>query len=233
MSKPNQVEKETYDQIEYNELIIKFHGDTEKAKKEFENLKEKRESELDIVSKLLEWTYDFSLESVNGQMRLNMFTLIKDIQEKAVNKYFEIYRKMYKSMYSIEIGEYATNLNFTEEAKEVNKVEEFYKEKQKEEVSKIKNIFSYITIGLGAAISVAAFFVHLSLLVVGCAFVIGGVCNILFKKRKVKNIIRLNQDKKRITLEILHKLINEFNVFQENYRQFDSISKKIIDEFVW
>lgn len=231
LSEPNLAEKETYDEIEYNELIIMFGGDIEKAKTEFADAKKRRESELDLVSNIISWIYDFSLENVNGQMRLNMFTLIKGIQEKATVKYFESYRKMVKNTFQIEIGEYSTNADLAEESKEVGKVEQFYQEKQNIELAEIKNIPAYVAFGAGAAISVAAFFVHLLLLVVGVASVIGGVCILFRNKQKAKNIIFSNKDKKRTTIEALQKLIAEFNVFKVTYKEFDVVSRNIMEEF--
>ena len=73
LAKPNDVEISTYDEIEYNELIIRLSGDVDRAKEVFDQELLKRESDLNIISSIIGWIYDFSNDDVNGQMRLNMF----------------------------------------------------------------------------------------------------------------------------------------------------------------
>lgn len=231
LAKPNSVETETYNEIEYNELVIRLSGDVDAAKSTFEQELMRRESELNIVSSIIGWIYDFGNEDVNGQMRLNMFTLIKTFQEKAADSYFEKYRSLYKEVHPVQILDYSTNMNFLEEASEVGKVEQFYQEQQKQELSLVKNTFAYIAFGIGAVCGVSAYFVHLLLLAglgIGICCGVGILVSNSFKK---KNIILGIQRQKATVLDIMNKLIAEYGKMKEIYIEYDNVSGKIKEEF--
>lgn len=231
LAKPNPVEIETYNEIEYNELVIRLSGDVETAKKTFEQERQRRESDLNIISSLIKWIYDFGNEDVNGQMRLNMFTLIKTLQEKAADLYFNSYRVMYKEIHPIQILDYSTEMNFMETAGEVSKVETYYTEQQNKELSLVKNTMAYVSFGAGAVCGVAAFFVHLFLLAglgIGAAV---GAGILVYNNYKKKNIVLKVQRQKAAVLDILQKIFGEFNKMKEIYREFDGVSGRIIEEF--
>ena len=88
LAKLNDAEIETYREIEYQERVIEMGGDIKGAKASFDEELARRDGEFDLISTMIGWVYDFSNEDVNGQMRLNMFTLLKSFQEKAVARPF-------------------------------------------------------------------------------------------------------------------------------------------------
>ncbi len=230
LAKPNDVEIETYNEIEYNELVIKMGGDAEGAKETFARELEHREAEFDIISTIIKWVYDFSNEDVNGQMRLNMFTLIKTLQDKAAESYFANYRSMYTNIHPISIQDYSTDADFTNESKEISKVEAYYNDKEKQELSTVKDLGAYIAFGAGVACGVAAFFTSL-LLLVGLG--IGGVVGagmLISNRFKRKNIVLKNQTQKENVLEILHKTYADYAKMNELYQGFDGISARINEE---
>ena len=230
LAKPNNVEIETYNEIEYNELVIKMGGDVDGAKETFARELERREADFDIISTIIRWVYDFSNEDVNGQMRLNMFTLIKTLQDKAATSYFENYRAMYTNIHPISIQDYSTDADFTNESKEISKVEEYYSDKQRQELSTVKDLGAYIAFGAGVACGVAAFFTSLFLLV---GLGIGGIVGagmLISNRFQRKNIVLKNQTQKENVLEILHKLYGDFNSMKELYQGFDAVSSRITEE---
>lgn len=230
LAKPNSVEIDTYDEIEYNELIIRMSGDVEGAKEKFEAELAHREEDFNIISTIIDWVYDFANEDVNGQMRLNMFTLIKTLQQKAAELYFNNYRSMFKTVHPISILDYSTDANFANEAGENAKIESYYQDKQSEELSSVKDLTAYIALAAGVACGVAAPFVHLLLLVgtgIGAAI---GVGTLVSNKYKRKNIVLKYQTQKENVLDILHKLVLDFNKMKELYASFDDVSSKIDEE---
>ena len=230
LAKPNSVEIDTYNEIEYNELVIKMGGDVEGAKAKFEEELAHREEEFNIISTIINWVYDFANENVNGQMRLNMFTLIKTFQQKAADLYISNYRSMYKTVHPIRILDYSTDANLANESGEISKVEELYETKQREELSTIKNFPAYISFGVGAACGVVAFFVHLLLLAGTGVGVAIGIGILISNKYKCKNIILKNKSQKENVLEILHRLVAEHAKMKELYDGFDGISDRVLEE---
>lgn len=231
LDKPNDVEIETYNEIEYNELVIRLSGDVEQAKEKFDAELLRRESELNIISSIIGWIYDFGNDDVNGQMRLNMFTLVKTLQEKAANLYFTKYRSMYKDIRPVQILDYSTDMNFTQEADENNKVESFYQEQQSAELATVKNISAYVAFGVAIACGVASPFLSLFLLVGTAIGTIGGVGVLVANNFKRKNIVLRIQKQKSNVLEILHRMFVEYGQFRDIYRERDAISERILEEF--
>lgn len=230
LAKPNDVEIETYNEIEYNELVIQMSGDVEGARAKFSQELKRRSADFNIIETIISWVYDFGNEDINGQMRLNMFTLIKTLQDKAVTSYFENYRSMFKNVHPISIQDYSTDADFTNKEKEDSKIEDFYQDKQNQELSTVKNLGAYIAFGIGAACGAAAFFTSLFLLIgLGIGIIVGAGLLIL-NRNKRKSIILKIQNQKESVLKILHKLFDEYNSMQELYKGYDNISLRITEE---
>lgn len=232
LEKPNAVEIETYNEIEYNEIIIRLKGDIDTAKEIFSKEKTRRESELNLISSMIGWIYDLGNEKINGQMRLNMFTLLKTFQQKAADSYFWKYRSLYKDVHPVGILDYTSDVNFREEEKEMSKIEQFYAEQQKQELSEVKNITAYIAFGAGVACGVAAIFTDLLLLVglgIGVCVGAGLLVSNNFKK---KNIILRIQKQKANVAENMRKLFSDYRKMKEIYQEFDNVSGKITTELI-
>lgn len=231
LAKPNDVEIETYDEIEYNELVIRLSGDVEQARELYDREQLRRRSDFNIISSMVQWVYDFGNEDVNGQMRLNMFTLIKTLQEKAAEAYFAKYRSMYREVHPVQILDYQTDVDFTQEAGEIGKAEDFYQDQQKQELSAVKNTMAFVAFGLGVVCGVAAPFVHLALfagLGIGAATGIGILISNRYKRRNI--ILRVQKQKENV-LEILRKLFADFAKLRAIYQEYDGISARIMEEY--
>lgn len=231
LAKPNDVEIETYDEIEYNELVIRLSGDVEQARELYDREQLRRRSDFNIISSMVQWVYDFGNDDVNGQMRLNMFTLIKTLQEKAAEAYFAKYRSMYREVHPVQILDYQTDVDFTQEAGEIGKAEDFYQDQQKQELSAVKNTMAFVAFGLGIACGVAAPFVHLALfagLGIGAAVGIGILISNRYKRRNI--ILRIQKQKENV-LEILRRLFADFAKLRAIYQEYDGISARIMEEY--
>lgn len=230
LAKPNPSEEETYREIAYNELIIALDGDMEAAKARFEEEKKRQESELDLVSSIIRWIYDFSMDEVNGQMRFNMFTLIREFQEKAANRYFDSYRAMHRTVLPVQINDYGTDVDFTAKSQEIGKMETFYRERLESELAGIKNTSAYIAFGAGVVSCVAAYFLHPLLLGLSAACFLGGALRLVGNKRQRRNLELSSQESRRGTQEILEKLFTEFERCEACYHEMDDVSGKILEE---
>ena len=231
LAKPNDMEVETYDEIEYNELIIRFSGDVDQAKEIFDKEMLRRKSDFNIISSMVKWIYDFGNDDINGQMRLNMFTLVKTLQEKAAQSYFANYRAMYRQVHPVQILDYATDVDFTQEAGECGKAESFYQGQQAQELAEIKNLWAYVAMRAGIACGVAAPFVHLLLLAglgIGAAVGVGILISNRYKRRNI--VLRIQKQKENV-LEILRRLFADFEKMKALYNEYDGISEKILEEY--
>lgn len=230
LAKPNDAEIETYREIEYQERVIEMGGDIEGAKASFDEELARRDGEFDLISTMIGWVYDFSNEDVNGQMRLNMFTLLKSFQEKAAASYFAGYRDMYRTVDSVSILDYCADVDFMDEAGETVKAENRYQEQQKQELSHIKNLPAYLSLAAGVACGGMAFFVHPFLFAgLGIGAVIGAGL-LLSNRFRRKNVILKMQKQKESVLGILHQLFAEHEKMRRLYEGFDEISGKIVEE---
>jgi hypothetical protein len=230
LKKPIPSEQETYDEIEYNELIIRYNGDVDKAKAEIAEKKKKSEQEFNLMLSLISWIYDFSLDKVNGQMRLNMFTLMKGLQEKAANKYFSYYRSLHKKVLSVELSDYKADVDFTERAAELENINNYYGEQIAEKLGKVKNTYAYLAFGAGVASLIAAYFLQPLVALAGVGFGIFGVVKIFSNKRKKSHITLELQGAKRVTQELLQKLFDEYTRLNETFNETDLVSGKILEE---
>lgn len=230
LAAPNDVEVETYNQIEYNELVIKLSGDVDTAKEQFAVEIERRQADFNIIESIISWVYDFGNDDINGQMRLNMFTLIKTLQDKGASSYFEGYRSLEKDVHPISVQDYSTEANFNDEENENTKIESFYTEKQNQELATVKDLGAYISMGVGVACGVAAFFTSLLLLMGLGIGVIVGVGILVSNKFKKKNIVLKIQAQKESVLETWHEVYAEYGKMLELYKGFDEISARITEE---
>lgn len=231
LAKPGDVEVDTYDEIEYNELIIRLGGDVDQAREIFDREMLRRKSDFNIISSMVKWIYDFGNEDINGQMRLNMFTLVKTLQEKAAQSYFANYRAMYREVHPVQILDYATDVDFAQEAGEIGKVEDFYQQQQVQELAEVKNIRAFVAFGLGIACGAAAPFVHMLLfagLGIGAAVGIGILISNRFKRRNI--VLRIQKQKENV-LEILRRLFEDFEKMKTLYKEYDRVSEKILGEY--
>lgn len=66
IAQANPAEEKVYDEIRYNELIIRYQGEVEQAKEAFEAEQTHDESELNLISEMIHWIFSGNPEEVNG-----------------------------------------------------------------------------------------------------------------------------------------------------------------------
>lgn len=227
---PNQTEKDTYDEIAYNEHIVRLEGDVEAAKECFAAEQAKKASDLNLIAEMIDWLYGCDTQDVNGQIRMSVFTLTKDLQEKAVEAHTEEYRSRRKVNYQVNIDEYSTVVNFKREDEEQEKINSFYNEKRDTAVSTIKNWPAYIGFGVGAAAIAGSFFVGFWLLILTFAGVGYGAFTLLTNKSKRKQIEMSCDESKKATSAAMRQLFAEFKQYQKELDEYDAYHDRILDE---
>lgn len=227
---PNQTEKDTYDEIAYNEHIVRLEGDVEAAKECFAAEQAKKASDLNLIAEMIDWLYRCDTQDVNGQIRMSVFTLTKDLQEKAVEAHTEEYRSRRKVNYQVNIDEYSTVVNFKREDEEQEKINSFYNEKRDTAVSTIKNWPAYIGFGVGAAAIAGSFFVGFWLLILAFAGVGYGAFTLLTNKSKRKQIEMSCDESKKATSAAMRQLFAEFKQYQKELDEYDAYHDRILDE---
>lgn len=228
---PNQVEKEVYEETAYNETVIALQGDVEAAKAKYEADLKKTTGSLELIEAMVDWIYEHENQNINSQVRLNMFTLTKHLQEKAVTRYVEEYRSRDREHIGIQISDYSTKADFGDEAGEKQKVSDHYNEKKNGELAGIKNLKAYIGFGAAAAFGVGAFFAGywlFAFMAVGAGY---GVYVLLSNSSARKQIELKCQNATRNASEILDKLFAEHKRFIEEYSGYDGLYDRIINEF--
>ena len=228
---PNQAEKDVYDEIAYNELVIRYEGEVETAREVFSAEQTKKANDLNLIAEMIDWIYEREAQDVNGQIRLNMFTLTKALQEQAIDAHVEDYRGRRKVTHNVTIGEYSTEVNFKREDEEYSKVTSYFTGKRDEAIAAIKNWKAFIGFGVGAAAAVGAFFAGYWLFAVALIGV-GYVAGVLISnKSQIKHLEQKCSESIKSTSDILQQLFSEFNKYQAELDEYDSYYERIKNEF--
>lgn len=230
ISAPNQAEKDIYDEIAYNELVIRLEGEVDIAKEKFAAEQTKKANDLNLVAEMIDWIYEKDAQDVSSQSRLNMFTLTKDLQEKAVESHTEDYRSRRSSNYHVSIGEYSTVADFQREEDERRKIDAFFTEKRDNALSTIKDWPAYIGFGVGAAAFIGCFFAGFWLLILTLSGAGYGIITLMFNKAKRKQIEQSRVESIKATDETMQQLFSEFQSYQKELDEYDSYNTRIIDE---
>lgn len=228
---PNQVEKDVYDEIAYNELVIRYEGEVETAKEVFSAEQTKKANDLNLIAEMIDWIYEREAQDVNGQIRLNMFTLTKALQEQAVDAHVEDYRGRRKVTHSVTIGEYSTEVNFKREDEEYGKVTSYFTQKRDDAIAAIKNWKAFVGFGVGAAAVVGAFFAGYWLFAVALIGAGYGVGVLLSNKSQIKHLEQKCSESIKATSDVLQQLFAEFNKYQAELDEYDSYYDRIKSEF--
>lgn len=228
---PNQTEQDVYESIAYNQTIIDCDGEIERAKEVYAAAKAKKERELDLVSEMIDWIYERNANEVNGQIRLNMFALTKDLQEKAVDAHVEGYRSRIKSEHPVTIGEYSTTVNFDREDEECRKIEAHFTAKRDEAMSTIKPTAAWVAFGISAASAVCAVVWSWALLMVSLCGVGFGAITLLSNKNQLKKLELDCTIQIKSTEDILRLLFAEYRQYLTEFGEYDDYYHRIQDAF--
>jgi hypothetical protein len=227
---PNQVEESVYEEIAYNELVIRLEGDVETAKARFETEQQRAKNDINLISEMIDWIYGRDNQEVKGQIRLNMFTLTKELQEKAVEAHTENYRSRKINAAPITINDYSTTADFRRENDELQKIEKYYTDIKDSALSAIKDWKAFIGFGTAVLAAVGAFFVGFELFALTAVGIGFGVFVLLSNKSKRKLLELTCNDNIRAAKDVLQKLFVEFKQYQEQFSEYDAYYERIKNE---
>lgn len=228
---PNQTEKDVYDEIVYNELIIRLEGDVAAAREQFEAEQTKKADDLNLIAEMVDWIYERDSQEVNGQIRLSMFTLTKMLQEKAADSHAEDYRASRRNNYAVTIGEYSTTADFKREDEEYRKIGKYYTEKKNTELADIKAWPAFIGFGAAAAALAGCFFVGFWLLIVTLGGAGYGLFKLLSNRSKKKQIVQKYEENIKKTNDTMARLFEEFKQYNKELDEYDAYYEQIKDAF--
>ncbi len=227
---PNEKEEAVLLEIKYNDLIIRLEGDVEGAKSEFNKIRQEETDDLNLVKEIINWIFEKEFREVSGQVKLNMFTLIANLQKNAIESYVDDYRKERKSILPITIDEFSARIDFNLENDARNKIEKYYSEKKNTALSQIKNWKLILGFAISIVFAVGAIFAGPWLFggtLVAAGF--GGYA-ILSNSSKRKQITRkYNENIKRVTAQI-NEVVKEYNAYNDELSEYDSYSFEIFNE---
>ncbi len=230
IAKENDTEKGVYDEIRYNELIIQYQGEVDLAKEEYERTKAHDESELNLIAEMIDWVFTGDPEEIDAQERLNMFTLTKDYQEKAIENHTNEYRKVDNVHLPIKINDYSTTADFSSTSNEEQKVRTFYEEKRDSSLAEIKNLAAYIAFAVAGVAAVASPFVSFALLILTVIAIGFGVVTLLGNKSARKDIEMKCMNDINAAIEVFHCLADERNKYLNELAEFDAYVEQIQNE---
>lgn len=232
IERANTSEKEVRYEIHYNELIIRHKGDVDAAKEEHEQWLIHNQTQLDIISEMVDWVYRPGDEDIGASERQRMFVLTKNLSQQAAQRNTEAYRSRYKRKFDIKINEYETNASFTDEAGELRKIEGYFSDKAQRLIAMEKTWPCFIWFGAGVLSTVGAIAMGAPALFVGTlAGAAGGALKIYLTKRKKENIQKDCDIASANTKTTFTQMIGDFTKYEDEYREYDSYYDEIEAEF--
>ncbi|MDR2356183.1 MAG: hypothetical protein LBE16_08320 [Clostridiales Family XIII bacterium] len=227
---PNPAEESVYDEIAYNELVIRLQGDTDAAEAQFETERQRAKNDINLIAEMVGWIYERGNREISGQIRLNLFTLTKGLQEKALEAYTADYRGKRTSIIPIAINDYTSTADLLNESAEISKMESYYTEVKRGALAAVKDLKAYLCFGAAALALAGGFFLAyplFALTAVGAGF---GVF-VLYANRSERNRLEsVCRDNIRAAADVLRKLFLEFRQYEEQFDAYDAYHDRIVNE---
>lgn len=228
---PCESEAEVYDEIERNEYIIKFQGDTDAAAQAWQEHKEHDESEFDIIAEMMDWIYSpTGRAESNPQMRRNMLVATKRLQQEAGDQYIENYRSKFSANQHVKIDDFEADANLNAPEQTGAKAVAFYEGKASEEKAQIKDTLSIVLMVAGAVGATGlGVFVAPAAAVIGMLAAIGGGAWMLLNRASRKRIDLKYRQIIRSTQERLNSLQHDWQQLEGDFHEQDLLSQKLSD----
>ncbi len=233
IASPNAVEKETYDEMEKNDMIVECHGNKEEALVKFNQEMHRRALDINLISEMVKTVHDNTEVDVNAQMRKNMFVILKDYEKRGYISYLNNYRARTNSRFSLNIQDYSTEADLRDFQSETKKIDSHYSTWLSNELAKVTDTASYIMFGVGVAVMIGSIFIKLIALGIGIMVVLGLVGGILMlvnssTRKRLANTASMNCTNAK---ETLRQIFAEYEKTLNAIKEYDNISESVLDEF--
>lgn len=231
IAKPNNVEIDVYDEIEYNELVISCNDDMQLTEAIYTERQEKRKKELNLISEMIDWIYNRnSDESVNSQVRKNMYTLTGNLQRKAAEQYAEHYRSRQKDIHPAVLGDYSTEIDFNNREGEGQKITNHYETERDTQLSQIKLTLAIIGAIIGAGgLALTIYLMNpmcLLISAVSAALVVYNIVSNNMQRKHINETCVLNIKNKN---DIMDSLFTEYQEYKQLLTEYDGYFDKVLD----
>lgn len=232
-AEPNEQEEAVYQQIRYNELIIRYQGDVEQAKADCERTREHDETELNLIAEIIEWTFLHDDSQIDSQGRLSMLTLTKTLHEEAYDQYREAYCSVEKNVLPLTIGDYRTQADLSaSEQQETSKITAFFEAKKAEGLSAIKNLGIILGAVLTAGAAVGAVATAMWGLLAVSVLGIGWALVTYFTNRAARGRLEAAcANDVQATVQVYRRLQEEHGRYLTELAEFDHYAEQIREEF--
>lgn len=222
---PGKQERDTYDEIRRNELIIECKGDVDEARGRFAKEKAFENAELNIVGDMIDWVYgDRSSEEVNPQMVRNMFVATKPLELEACGLYRDRYTSLVRPVQTVTIDDFTTQMPMQDATPAKQAVGQHYAQLEADAVSRVSNTFAVVLIVLGVALGVGMAFVAPPAILVGVVVAALGGITLYMNGRRRDAIRRQFAASTQRAFEQLDGLQSAFAAYLRDFSDADSLS---------
>lgn len=227
--KPNKVELDLYNNIEYNELVLEYKGNVEKAKEVFEENLKRKNAPLILEFEIINWIFAKNNSDVDDQCRKNMFYAIKELNLEALTYHTNAYRNININKAPFTINEFSSEVDFNNLAGEKEKIKAYFMNKIDAELKAIKDWPAYLGFGAGLASGIAGVSVNEPGLMAGTAMGAGfGAIQIYSNKNTRQKLYMQAETDITATTEIMEALFKEHQSFVADIKEFDNYVNEII-----
>lgn len=228
----NSSEVSVRNEIYHNELIIKHNGEKEKADSEYSEWLKHNTTQLDIINEMVEWIYNPGDTDINAAEKQRLFSITSNLSKKAVDSNVTEYRNTMHSDADIQIEEYSSHAEMTNEVQEHQKIDQYFNQKAADLIAQQKIWPSFIWFGAGVLGAVGAIVLSAyALFVVTAGGIVGGVAQILLTNKRKRNIALNCQRESQSTKEVFSRMSAEFKQYLEEYQSYDNYYGEICQEF--
>lgn len=213
-------EKKIYDEIAYNEEIIKAVDELKSSKTyvskvDFKKIAEERynakkqhdEGSLNSVIETLGWSYDGVDEKITSLTKWNLFVLNKKYAVEAYNQYVNSYLSLIPKTHKVVIGDYNVETELKNKELDLSYIDKYIDTTKESLLKKTHNILFYSCVAVAIvliALSIVAkimienngiVLMILGLVLSGIAVIIGifGFLNYIKKKRNISRHLESNR----------------------------------------
>lgn len=222
---PGKQERDTYDEIRRNELIIECKGDVDEARERFAKEKAFENAELNIVGDMIDWVYgDRSSEEVNPQMVRNMFVATKPLELEACGLYRDRYTSLVRPVQTVTIDDFTTQMPMQDATPAKQAVGQHYAQLETDAISRVSNTSAVVLIVLGVALGVGMAFVAPPAILVGVVVAALGGITLSMNGRRRAAIHRQFAASTQRAFEQLDELQATFASYLRDFSDADSLS---------
>ena len=253
ISEPSEGEKAIYDEIEYNENIIKAVEEIKTSKGlitslDFKKIAKERylakkkhdESKLNSVLELMNWSYNGCDETINTLTKWNIFVLNKEYAWEGYLLYSKKYHALNPENHKVDIEEYSVVTDFKNKASDEAAIDTFIDNKTADLLRHARKPLFYIGIviailGLAGGLCGQILAGIPALLYLGLVAMAGGIAMAvialitnIFKKKKIRERMERNRVRYK---EIMGNIYEDKQAYDVEFNKGDIIARDIKNFF--